>query len=132
MKLDEIQKLVDSATPGPWYAGRDSVATNPTSAPGYPPDMAVIASLYDGEYIENPNSERDTKFIAAARELVPKLLAVAVAAKKCQRAQEASERQKYSSRIDSLEDFRQANIAFRQYIEARETMHEALRELEEI
>jgi hypothetical protein len=50
MKLDEIQKLCDGATPGPWKPGH----------------------TYD--------HQRNAAFIAASRTLIPKLLAVAKAA----------------------------------------------------
>ena len=78
MKLEEIKKLCDEATPGPWvrhetysdvwFLGEKIMGNNKT-----------IVYQNDGH---NAGKEEDIKFIAASRTLIPKLLAVAEAAKK--------------------------------------------------
>jgi len=76
MKLEDIQKLCDEATPGPWTY--DEVI-NPSIT--YERKDAVIHEISDpGNYIYL----EDAKFIAASRELLPKLLAVVKAAKNLQ------------------------------------------------
>lgn len=81
MTLDEIRKLIEAATLGPWHANGESVATRPGIGAGWPKNPDVVASLDDGEYIENPNADDDARFIAAARTLLPALLDVAEKAK---------------------------------------------------
>jgi hypothetical protein len=72
MKLDEIEKLIAEATPGPWEHNGEG---------GY---VAFFEVLNDkvGNYISAPNSgglnpsAPDAAFIAASRSLMPKLLKV--------------------------------------------------------
>jgi hypothetical protein len=63
----ELKRLAQAATRGEWEA-RDSwvCPRGYVWASGYPPVPSPIASLDDGEYIGNPNAERDAAFIAAA------------------------------------------------------------------
>ena len=76
MKLDDIEKLIAAATPGPWpkeYGHCDF------------PDYGLMAcgpiiTGYDEEADEN-QAQADQDFICMARELMPKLLKVAAAAK---------------------------------------------------
>lgn len=69
MTLDELEKLCNEATPGPWIdAGYDSLTTAYGESEGLPPHV-------------NCASDLDARFIAAARTLLPKLLEVAKAAK---------------------------------------------------
>ena len=65
-------------TPGPWeviddgggYGGCYSVSVEGSGAKAnYPPMAGCIASVYDGEYVENHNAENDAHLIAAAPEL---------------------------------------------------------------
>jgi hypothetical protein len=96
MKLGEIKKLCNEATPGPWKIFL-----------AYEEDERAYL---DGpqEYTENRFHINDAKFIAAARELIPKLLNVAKAAK-------------------IVND---AMIREKQYIYGAEILDEALEELE--
>lgn len=76
MKLEEIKALIEAATPGPWEA-------NGTGA------YVAMMSIFDDKirkYVSAPQtgmcvSDGDIAFIAASRTLLPKLLAVAEAAK---------------------------------------------------
>lgn len=61
MKLDEIEKLCNEATPGPWLGD-------------YIPLQAIRILDY------SDNMSKNIEFIAAARMLMPKLLKVAKAA----------------------------------------------------
>lgn len=66
MKLEEIQKLIAEATPGPWPCWSD-------------PDIASQVTV-DG-LLRPVVIADDARFIAASRTLLPKLLRVAEAAK---------------------------------------------------
>ena len=76
-QLDEIEKLANAATPGPWNMAEDFFAHNPASSdvvvtgpPGHFDDVAVI------RYQRNYDTRKgNAAFIAAAREDVPALLA---------------------------------------------------------
>ncbi len=82
MKLEEIEKLCDEATPGPWYNVGESVSLDPEIGAGYHhQNHKVISTSFDDEYITNPNAYNDAKFLAMARTELPKLLAVANAGK---------------------------------------------------
>lgn len=62
MKLEEIKKLCEASTPAPWhYDGYDVMEAD---------TPCIIAT---------PQSDANGLFIAAARDLLPKLLAVAEA-----------------------------------------------------
>lgn len=78
--LDEMARLVEQATEGPWEARSGFIGPNrpegtSVGRPGhdvsYPPDTLSVASLHDGEYIKNENAVTDGNFIAAARTWVP-------------------------------------------------------------
>lgn len=72
MKLEDIRKLCDAATPGPWLEsyGYDGG--------GYP---RAFCPACEADSSGESQAEKDAAFIAAARTLVPKLVAVAEAAK---------------------------------------------------
>ena len=67
MKLDEIRKLCDETTPGPWGSDRLVLGCE---------DFAATGPLH----VDKASALADCRFIAAARDLMPKLLAVAEAA----------------------------------------------------
>ena len=77
MDLERLKRLCDASTPGPWIANEMSsgVSTKRGAIVGYPSDSSMVASLYDGEYIENENREHDAAFIAEARTALPELIA---------------------------------------------------------
>lgn len=73
MKLEEIQKLCDEATPGPWrwdYTGSSDYW------------LTSNDERIDGLWDRHDFNEHNRQFIAASRDLLPKLLAVAWAAKR--------------------------------------------------
>ena len=79
MKLEDMEALEKNATKGPWaycYDGSSDWSVGLEKDP----QANQIASCHRWHAVENP----DAKFIAASRELMPKLLAVAKAAKKMQ------------------------------------------------
>lgn len=67
MKLEDLKKLCDEATPGPWGS-----RMNPWTYRG-----TVDAK---GEHVASTTRFEDGDFMAAAREALPKLIAVAEAA----------------------------------------------------
>ena len=71
MKLDDIEKLIAAATPGPWPKeyGHCDFPDNGLMACG------PIITGYDEEADEN-QAQADQDFIRMARELMPKLLKV--------------------------------------------------------
>jgi len=65
----EIQRLVEGATKGKWYAHGYAVSLHKDQAcVGYPPSSLAICSLNDMEYIANEN-EHDAEFIASAPDI---------------------------------------------------------------
>ena len=70
MKLDEIRKLIDAATPGPWVVYQEKVG-----------DLRHVQAKFDPENDDSfPALDcypHDAAFIAASRTLLPRLLAVA-------------------------------------------------------
>lgn len=72
MKLEKIEKLCAEATPGPWEADKQYCRVQLKNDP-----YGLIAWADDGGFCRG----EDVFFIAAARTLMPKLLAVAKAAK---------------------------------------------------
>lgn len=96
MKLEDIGKLCEQATSGPWHQydvflgygpnGNDWQGARIIAGPrreNYwdgPSDQNICAN-YDYEEGGVCSTPADARFIAAARDLVPKLLAVAEAAK---------------------------------------------------
>ncbi len=78
MKLEEIEKLCEEATPGPWKYDYGNWQVE-----GPRPRRRAICNLNGLDDVEgNPVNLNiaDTEFIAASRELIPKLIAVAKAA----------------------------------------------------
>jgi hypothetical protein len=81
MTLDELQKLVDEATPGPW------VTDYAVSLPGNKQNRAIYYLPKEHHVVEviesNPHNgecihkESDWKFIVAARKFMPLLIEVA-------------------------------------------------------
>lgn len=75
MKLEEIKKLIDAATPGPWLAHYET---------GLNPMVITLIEASGGqnfgERICGSDKFTNMEFIAASRTLMPKLLAVAEAA----------------------------------------------------
>lgn len=69
MRLDEIRKLIEAATPGPWAYRIFEVD----------PITCIIRrdNAYPGESVADNTNLADAEFIAAARTLLPALLAVA-------------------------------------------------------
>lgn len=84
MKLEEIRKLCDEPTPGPWkwlYSSQGLFAS-----PGYVLHQGNLGKggiVLEGSGSENNYgvicSAKDREFIAASRNLMPKLLAIAEA-----------------------------------------------------
>lgn len=91
MKLEAIRALIDAATPGPWFntsngAATSVIATNPCKEHAHEPGHWIAEGSYDRGYDTSPDpwaKEESANFalIAASRTLLPKLLAVAEAAK---------------------------------------------------
>jgi len=61
---------VRAHTPGPWFLNGRTVATNNRDTAGWPPPKTLIASLADGEYIDNTNAAADGALIAASPDLL--------------------------------------------------------------
>ena len=90
MKLDEIEKLIEAASPAPWPTefGRSDF-----------PDVGSMACgpiITSDEDAEEKQAQDDQDFICMARELMPKLLKV-VKASECR---------------DSYTDFKGKNTAY--------------------
>lgn len=91
MKLEEIEKLCDEATAGPWeFRSKDGDESSSEYCGTYsvgPDDVEDYNNwiIDDTKYYNTaPSRIEDAKFIAASRELMPKLLAVAKAAEQHQ------------------------------------------------
>jgi len=70
MKLDEIEKLIEAASPGPWeYIGRDGGALNCV-------DVWRSGRVTVERTQSDPVDRANAAFIAASRTLMPKLLKV--------------------------------------------------------
>ena len=86
MKLEDIQKLCDDATCGPWKANQLSVIVTGMdnnyllTNSGHNDSQIIVHSLYWSSDFDFDQSVLNAKFIAASRDLLPKLLAVAKAA----------------------------------------------------
>ena len=74
MTLDEIKRITTAATPGPWL--REIHGTQEGSF-----DLAT-GPWHDQRQEDNNKSTQDAAFIAMARTVLPKLIAVAEAAQK--------------------------------------------------
>lgn len=95
MTLDELQKLCDEATPGPW------VYKKPWDAGLFSGDTMIVGG--------DPNHE-DVKFIAAAREWMHKLIDAVNAAKNLrdwEKTENYREIEKWQDNLDAaLKPFR--------------------------
>ena len=70
MKLDEIEKLIEAASPGPWeYIGRDGGALNCV-------DVWRSGRVTVERTQSDPVDRANAAFIAASRTLMPRLLKV--------------------------------------------------------
>lgn len=88
MKLEDIQKLCDAATPGPWHydCGNLQVEVDYTQPYSRLPIVDIcrderIEWAEEHDFCDANDYDSDGDFIAASRELIPKLLKVAIAAK---------------------------------------------------
>jgi hypothetical protein len=72
MKIDELERLLAEASPGPWEAKRDYSKDWLIAGHG----KILVDSMDSG-----PHGERDIRLIAAARNALPALLRVARAAR---------------------------------------------------
>ncbi len=75
MKLEEIEKLCEEATPGPWEAQIPAMTGEWPKARIWP--LKIEGKLYHYAMIKTADAE----FIAASRTLMPKLLQIAKLAK---------------------------------------------------
>lgn len=83
MKLEELKKLCQDITPGPWKYDWGNWEVE-----GPPPNRYPICSMtpdnrrapFHGQAQNHVDSGADGEFIAAARNMLPKLIAVAEAA----------------------------------------------------
>lgn len=75
-RLEEIKERLSKATEGEWESGNygDVGVVGTDWGVGYPKRRGTIASLNDGEYIENENSKNDSDFIANSKSDITYLL----------------------------------------------------------
>lgn len=73
MKLEDMKRLCDEATPGPWSASEE----------GYEVDYEYVYYVSPSHFstkqiaaVNSDKAEHDSRFIAAARTLMPKLIKV--------------------------------------------------------
>lgn len=100
MKLEEIKKLIEAATPGPWhsdYARPDGYVTDQKVVRASKPVNATTDVLA----VCNPCAPNDA-FIAASRTLMPKLLKVAEAFNRFERRLKPIEKRVLGE--DAIED----------------------------
>lgn len=84
MTLEELKQLCDAATPGPWGTFVEGDCDHATAyGPQHEmPNIDMSDDDYDAAYQAMwAKGEADSRFIAAARAALPKLIAVAEAAK---------------------------------------------------
>lgn len=98
MKLEEIEKLCEEATPGPWEWTGYIVENE---------EKRIVTT--DGSYNEDRthNQKADGEFIASSRVLLPKLLSVAKAAKDVAQGEgyyRHEEWEKLNKALEELED----------------------------
>jgi len=117
MKLDEIEKLIEAASPAPWPAefGRSDFPDDGSMACG------PIITGYDEEADEN-QAQDDQDFICMARLVMPKLLKVAAAAKSWLAVADT-----YAKHRDDPD----RSIYKVDYMQGREIFRGALKELEQ-
>jgi hypothetical protein len=95
MKLEEIKRLCEAATPGPWrvteYPKEEWGPSDTIEGDIHGATQAWERTICDDtQYYPTAPGLADVRFIAAARDLVPKLLAVAEAAESIQHNAECS------------------------------------------
>ena len=116
MKLDEIEKLIEAASPGPWeYIGRDGGALNCV-------DVWRSGRVTVERTQSDPVDRANAAFIAASRTLMPKLLKVAAAAKLWLSVADI-----YSQHRDSAD----RQVYKLDYMQGREIFRNSLEELEQ-
>ncbi len=81
MKLSDLKKLCDDATPGPWKASDEILGAVTYMDPKYNLETNIFGLDIDDYAITR--HKPDAEFIAVARTMLPKLIAVAEAAKRC-------------------------------------------------
>lgn len=85
--LDQLQALCENATPGPWHFDIGNMDVESRHSDGWRTELCVLTHTSERLRGKNYDSQRfgdyvsDGEFIAAARDAMPKLLAVARAAK---------------------------------------------------
>lgn len=77
MKLEDIKKLIEAASPSPWVAATMTVEMGREVFVGAPSFDTGVATPW---HMATPQANANADFIAAARTAMPKLLAVAMAA----------------------------------------------------
>lgn len=70
--LDQLQALCDAATPGEWHDDGRSVERIAELGVD---DDGILCGVYTREYYNEDRNRQNTRFIAAARDAVPKLIA---------------------------------------------------------
>lgn len=78
MKLEEMRRVCEAATPGPWRFKREDEPGEVREAVVFGVDTVSEGCVSDRISLYR---EEDARFIAMARAVIPKLLAVAEAAK---------------------------------------------------
>ncbi len=109
MKLEEIEKICNEATPGPWEVAGESGASQGV-------DQRINFSI-QCKYVDAWKAmDTDPRFVRMARTELPKLLAVAKAAGKYLVKEDCVDFASfdYGDYLGSLEDFRDA---FREFME---------------
>jgi hypothetical protein len=91
MKIDDLERLERSATPGPWEAKRDYSKDWLIAGHG-----KILVDSMDG----GPHGERDIRLIAAARNALPALLAAIKAGRECADDLESVLRARYEGTLD--------------------------------
>lgn len=82
MKLEEIRKLIEAATPGPWRYDHGNQEVETRIGRWNVCDIDMYRQGRDPEASHPGDRSDDGEFIAASRTLMPRLLAVAEAAAK--------------------------------------------------
>lgn len=82
--VEQAKELLEGVTPGPWEASDEQGDEITVGAGSYlanpgiynPTDLIVAYDVYSDEDREREQRWRDARFIAAARQLVPDLVAI--------------------------------------------------------
>jgi len=78
MNLDELQAICDAATPGPWYVRPLTTNFQVRLVEWSSHNPSFLGAYVDGPF-KSPYGDytvNDTRFIVAAREYMPKLIAM--------------------------------------------------------